>query len=180
MKYLFIDIRQSDEVFSKRFNRSKNYECYNIPMNMIRFNKEMIINHLNYVDVIYIVCQSGTRSQFIKTKYFKNNSKIKVNKNLQFKNLKHGMNQLIIENNKILIDIIGSNSFNMYNMMRIIQVLLGTIILVLGGYTYFQIKGKKYNNKLPLIILLFFGLMSLINGLTSTCTLSILLRNYIN
>jgi len=67
MKYLFIDIRKSDEVYSKRFDQSSHYGFYNIPMNMIRFNQQNIIDHLDYVNEIYIVCQSAKRSQFIKT-----------------------------------------------------------------------------------------------------------------
>jgi hypothetical protein len=46
MKYLFIDIRKSDEVYSKHFDQSQEYSFYNIPMNMIRFNAPTIINHL--------------------------------------------------------------------------------------------------------------------------------------
>jgi rhodanese-related sulfurtransferase len=65
MKYLFIDIRKSDEAYSKHFDQSQEYSFYNIPMNMIRFNAMTIINHLEYVDEIYIVCQSAKRSQFI-------------------------------------------------------------------------------------------------------------------
>ncbi len=49
MKYLFIDIRKSDEVYSKHFDQSQEYSFYHIPMNMIRFNAETIINHLEYV-----------------------------------------------------------------------------------------------------------------------------------
>ena len=78
MKYLFIDIRKSDEVYSKHFDQSKEYSFYNIPMNMIRFNAENIIQHLEYVDEIYIVCQSANRSNFIKNKYFNKYDKIKA------------------------------------------------------------------------------------------------------
>ena len=42
MKYLFIDIRKSDEVYSKHFGMSGDYKFYNIPMEMIRFNKNTI------------------------------------------------------------------------------------------------------------------------------------------
>jgi rhodanese-related sulfurtransferase len=66
MKYLFIDIRKSDEVYSKHFDQSQEYSFYNIPMNMIRFNAQTIINNLKDFDEIYIVCQSSSRSQFIK------------------------------------------------------------------------------------------------------------------
>ena len=42
MKYLFIDIRKGDEVLTKRFGESDDYEVYNIPMNMIRFNAKTL------------------------------------------------------------------------------------------------------------------------------------------
>ena len=77
MKYLFIDIRKSDEVYSKHFDLSQDYSFYNIPMNMIRFNSQTIINHIEYYDEIYIVCQSASRSKFIKDKYFNQYEKIK-------------------------------------------------------------------------------------------------------
>jgi hypothetical protein len=180
MKYLFIDIRQSDEVLTKRFGESSQYGSYNIPMNMIRFNKEMIVDHLAYVDKIYIVCRSGTRSEFIKDKYFNDNPNIKVNESLQFKNLKHGINNVELDGNVINVNVIGSSSYNMYNMMRIIQTIIGSLIIILGGYTYYQVKDIKSVNKIPLIVLLCFGVMALINGLTATCTMSIILRDYIN
>jgi rhodanese-related sulfurtransferase len=179
MKYLFIDIRKSDEVYSKRFDQSNHYGFYNIPMNMIRFNQQNIIDHLDYVNEIYIVCQSAKRSQFIKNKYFKDYNNIKVNKQLQFSKLKHGMNELL----NIPINIIGSNSFNYYSVMRIIQTMMGILILTIGMYTYLQLKQKnliKKINVIPLIILILFGVMALYNGLTSTCSISILLENELN
>jgi hypothetical protein len=184
MKYLFIDIRKSDEVYSKHFDQSQEYSFYNIPMNMIRFNAQTIINHLDYVDEIYIVCQSSSRSQFIKDKYFNKYEKIKVSKNLQFVNLKHGVNNVSInENTTMKINIVGSNSFNFYNVMRIIQTILGLVMILIGGYTYIQLKNAKVLNKIngfPLLILVLVGSMALFNGLTSTCSISILLEDYLN
>ena len=184
MKYLFIDIRKSDEVYSKHFDQSQDYSFYNMPMNMIRFNAKTIINHLEYYDEIYIVCQSASRSQFIKDKYFSNYEKIKVNKKLQFVNLKHGLNTVSLnENTTMRINIVGSNSFNFYNVMRIIQTVLGLIMMLVGGYTYIQLKNAKLLNKingLPLIFLVLFGSMALYNGLTSTCSISILFADYLN
>ena len=90
-------------------------------MNMIRFNAQTIIDHLEYVDEIYIVCQSSSRSQFIKNKYFSEYEKIKVSKNLQFVNLNHGVNNVSLNQNTTMkINIVGSNSFNFYNVMRIL------------------------------------------------------------
>ena len=186
MKYLFIDIRKSDEVYSKHFDQSQEYSFYNIPMNMIRFNAQTIINHLEYVDEIYIVCQSASRSQFIKNKYFNQYEKIKVSKILQFSNLKYGLNHVSLNKNNntnMRINIVGSNSFNFYNIMRILQTILGIIMISVGGYTYMQLRKAnllKKINSLPLGVLMLFGIMVLYNGLTSTCSISMLLNDYLN
>jgi hypothetical protein len=139
---------------------------------MIRFNAQTIINHLEYVDEIYIVCQSASRSQFIKNKYFKDHTRIKVNKKFQFSNLNYGLNNVSInENTNMKINIIGSNSFNFYSIMRILQTILGIIMILVGGYTYMQLrKGDllKTINSVPLIVLVLIGIMVLYNGLTST------------
>jgi rhodanese-related sulfurtransferase len=184
MKYLFIDIRKSDEVYAKHFDQSTEYSFYNIPMNMIRFNAQTIIKHLEYVDEIYIVCQSANRSQFIKNKYFNHYERIKVSQKLQFSNLNYGSNNVSLnEKTDMRINIVGSNSFNFYNVMRIIQTIVGIIMLSVGGYTYMQLRKAnvlKKINSLPLIILVLFGMMVLYNGLTSTCSISILLEDYLN
>ena len=179
MKYLFIDIRNSDEVYSQRFDISDDYSVYYIPMNMIQFNRDVIIKHLEYVDEIYLVCRSAARSQFIKDKYFSQEPTIKVSKDLQFSVLNNGVNEVMLDNEKLKVNVIGPNTFNLYSIMRIIQIILGTLILLLGGYTYKQIKDKKFN-KIPLLVLMLFGLMALINGLSGTCGLSVLLQDYLN
>jgi hypothetical protein len=183
MKYLFIDIRKSDEVYTKHFDQSQDYSFYNIPMNMIRFNAQTIINHLEYVDEIYIVCQSAKRSQFIKDKYFKDYKRIKVSQQLQFAHLNYGLNNVSLNNTDMSINIVGSNAFNFYSVMRILQTMLGIIMLSVGGYTYMQLRKAnvlKKINSLPLILLMLFGIMALYNGLTSTCSISILLTDYLN
>jgi rhodanese-related sulfurtransferase len=183
MKYLFIDIRKSDEVYSKHFSQSNEYKFYNIPMNMIRFNSQTIIDHLEYIDEIYIVCQSANSSQFIKNKYFSKHDNIKVSPELQFSNLNHGNNNILINGKLLSIDIIGSNSFNFYNIMRIIQTIMGSVMLLCSLYIYIQLKDKnllKKINILPIVILIIFGLMAIYNGLTSTCFLSIFLKDYLN
>ena len=178
MNYLFIDIRKSDEVYTKRFAHSKDYAVYNIPMNMIRFNKKMIAAHLEYVDEIYIVCGSSSRAGFIKDKYFNGFDNIKVIEPLQFENLKMGDNTITLNDKNISIKVEGSGSFNLYSIMRIVQLILGSLILLLGGYTYTKL--NKNFNKTPLVILLLVGLMAVINGLTSTCTMSEILKDQLN
>lgn len=147
-------------------------------MNMIRFNAQTIIKHLEYVDEIYIVCNSTSRSQFIKDKYFKQYPKIKVQPQLQFNNLKHGLNEVRLKH-PIKINIVGSNSFNYYSVMRIIQTIMGLVMISIGLYTYLQIGNKKVNT-LPLIILILFGIMALFNGVTSTCSISEFLQDVLN
>ena len=64
--------------------------------------------------------------------------------------------------------------------MRIVQTFLGLLILILGGLTYMEMSKYKNANVIPLVILMVFGLMALVNGLTSTCTLSLILQDYLN
>jgi len=65
--------------------------------------------------------------------------------------------------------------------MRILQLVMGTVILAAGGYTYLQLKNKKIKiNKIPLIILLIMGVNAIYNGLTSTCSLSTALMDKLN
>jgi hypothetical protein len=67
--------------------------------------------------------------------------------------------------------------------MRIIQTIMGIIMLSVGIYIYTQVRKEKILNKintLPLIVLMAFGSMALYNGLTSTCSISILFEDYLN
>jgi hypothetical protein len=184
MKYLFIDIRKSDEVYSKHFGQSQEYSYYNIPMNMIRFNAKTIINHLEYVDEIYLVCRSAKRTQYIKNKYFNDYKRIKNDKNLQFSNLKYGANNISLDGKTDMrINVVGSDSFNFYSNIRILQTIMGIIMLSLGIYIYIKLNKEKVLKKiniLSLIILILFGTMNLYNGLTSTCIVSTLLEDYLN
>jgi len=179
--YLFIDIRKSDEVYSRRFDKSYNYDVYYIPMYMIRFNVDMIRKHINYKKEIYIVCNSASRSQFIKNKYFANDRNIIVSDSLQFNNLLQGHNNVVLNNNNtIKINVIGDNQFNLYNIMRITQIILGSLIIIIGGYTLYSTYSYKNINKIPLVILILFGTMALFNGITSTCTISTIFVDSLN
>ena len=150
-------------------------------MYMIRFNVAMIKTHLKYKKEIYIVCNSASRSQFIKDKYFANDRNVIVSSSLQFNNLSQGVNMVSLQNNNtIKINVIGTNSFNLYNIMRITQIILGSLILIAGGYTLYATYSYKNINKIPLIILILFGAMALFNGLTSTCTISTIFIDSLN
>ena len=175
--YILVDIRKSDEAFSKHFDGSKMTNYYNIPMNMIRFNQKVLESHLQYVDKIFIICNSGVRSQFIKDKYFKENDKIIVDKALQFKNfIKKGENEITLSNgDKMSVFVDGTFSFNLYNLTRIIQLMLGSIIIVCSSLVW-----NNCSSKYPLIILLLFGCMAVFNAVTNTCTLSVVFKNLLN
>jgi hypothetical protein len=67
--------------------------------------------------------------------------------------------------------------------MRIIQTILGIIMIFTGIYIYIQLQNKKLLKKiniLPLIVLIAFGSMALYNGLTSTCSISTIFEDYLN
>ena len=51
-------------------------------------------------------------------------------------NLNYGNNKILLDND---LNIIGNNSFNLYNDMRIIQIIMGTIMLSMGLSLYFQL-----------------------------------------
>jgi hypothetical protein len=117
----------------------------------------------------------------IKDKYFANDSNIIVGDSLQFNKLSYGINTVSLKNNNaIKINVIGSNSFNIYNIMRITQIILGSLILIIGGYTLYATYSYKNINKIPLIILILFGTMALFNGLTSTCSISAIFVDSLN
>jgi rhodanese-related sulfurtransferase len=178
-KYILIDIRNSDEVMTKHYDSSKMTNFYNIPANMIRFNRENILEHLTYVDTIYLVCNSSKRSQFIKNKYFNNESRIVVDELLQFNRIKKtGEYNIILNNNKkISFWISGTFKYNFYNLTRITQTILGSIMILISLYL---LKNKKCNTNIPLYILLIFGLNAFINGITNTCTISVVFKNLLN
>lgn len=177
VNYILVDIRNSDDVFSKRFDGSKMTNFYNIPMNMIRFNKQSLESHLKYVDKIFIVCQSGKRSEFIKQKYFSNNDNVIVEDALKFKNFTRPGDHTVklADGTEITVHITGTFAFNLYNLTRIIQIMLGCIMIINSLLLW-------NNNNLiaPLVILFLFGCMAVYNAITNTCTLSMLLKDMLN
>jgi hypothetical protein len=177
--FIIIDIRNSDEVLTKHYDLTKMTNFYNIPSNMIRFNRKVILSHLKWVDTIYLVCNSSKRSQFIKNKYFSKEPKVVVEELLQFNKIKKpGKYNFLLKNNKnISVWISGSFRYNFYNLTRIIQTILGTIMLICALYL---LKNKKCNTNIPLYILLLIGSMALFNGLTNTCTISLVFKNLLN
>ena len=149
-------------------------------MDMIKFNQHTICKHLEYANEIYIVCRTARRSQYIKDKYFSNDANIKISKDLQFNNLNYGDNLIKIDNDTLNVKVEGTPGINFYSIMRIVQTFLGLLILILGGLTYMEMSNYKNANIIPLVILMIFGLMALVNGITSTCTLSLILQDYLN
>jgi hypothetical protein len=182
---IFIDIRSDSEVFNKHIDTkqlaNQNYSVYVIPMNMIRFNIETIVNHLQWVKKIYIVCDTGLRSQYIKSKYFASNPNIIVDTNLQFTNLQKGNNLVTLSDNKTTFTIPVITQPGLYSIMRIIQIIYGIIFISCAIYLLFVLRNSKCNvTHIPVYITLAVALMALFNGLTNTCSVSMLLRDYLN
>lgn len=180
-KYIFIDIRNSDEVLTKHFDDSKMTNYYNIPMNMIRFNRKSILSHLEWVDVIYIVCNSGRRSKFIKSKYFADEPRIVVDELLQFNKIKEpGQYNYLLENNRpVTIWVDGTFKYNLNNMTRIVQVVLGSVMLIVSSFMIFH--NLCSNNYIWIMyILMIMGMVALYSGITRSCFMASLLMNVIN
>lgn len=178
---ILIDIRRDSEVFNKRIDTSKftGAGIYVIPMHMIRFNKDTIIQHLKWVKEIYLVCDSGRRSAYIKNRYFRGIPAIKVVPELQFSKLKYGDNTVIIPNgHTIKIPVIGDTGI--YSLTRIIQIMLGTVIGIAAVVALYNLDRKCVISRVALLVIVFFALMALFNGITDTCTISMLLRDYLN
>ena len=74
------------------------------------------------------------------------------------KALKHGLNNVSLnENTTMRINIVGSNSFNFYNVMRIIQTIIGLIMILIGGSTYIQLRNAKILNKINGVSINYFS-----------------------
>ena len=197
-QYILIDIRADTEVYNKRLDQTaisklpadqQNYSVYNIPMNMIRFNRDTIIQHLQWVEKIIIICNSGRRSGFIKQKYFGDQPNIVSDTAIQFNNLKAGLNTVKgdqPETAAIVLELPVWENPNpgIYSITRIVQILLGMVIIVSVLGTLWQLTAKNNINSTirywGLYVLLVFGIMALYNGLSGSCILSQFLLNYLN
>jgi rhodanese-related sulfurtransferase len=182
---IFIDIRSDSEVFNKHIDATKlaslNYSVYVIPMNMIRFNINTIINHLQWVKKIYLVCDTGRRSQYIKNKYFSNYPNIIVDNKLQFTHFNEVNNNITLSDNKTTFTIPVITQHGLYSITRIIQIIYGVIFISCASYLLFVLSKSKCNiTHIPVYITLAVALMALFNGLTNTCSVSMLLRDYLN
>jgi rhodanese-related sulfurtransferase len=178
---LLIDIRRDSEVFNKRIDTERlvGAGLYVIPMNMIRFNRDTIIQHLKWVTEIYLVCDTGRRSAYIKAKYFADIPAIKVSPELQFSKFQHGINNVSIHNgSNLTIPVIGNTGI--YSLTRLIQIMMGTVIGLSACIALYNLDRKCVISRYALIVVLLFAGMALFNGLTDTCTLSMLLRDYLN
>lgn len=178
---IFIDIRRDSEVFNKHIDTAnfKDGGLYVIPMNMIRFNRDTIIAHLKWVKEIYLVCDTGRRSAYIKAKYFANVPGVKVAPELQFSRFSMGNNKIQLTDGRVInIPVVGDQGI--YSLTRLIQIMLGTVIGISALVALYNLDKKCVVTRYALIIILLVALMALFNGLTDTCTLRMLLRDYLN
>lgn len=176
---LFIDIRNSDEVLSHRFDTTK-HKSLNIPSNMIRFNLMFLRDLVSSgkYERVFIVCYTGKRSKMIYDKYFASDiilSSIIVDKRVSFKNF----NKLSpVEYNDLNLKIytIKGPSFNLYNMTRIVQLILGSILLLSGLFILYNCSKFK-----PLtFFMIAIGLFVIYSSISGSCIMSKLLGNILN
>lgn len=173
----FIDIRGSDEVLSNQFD-PQHHRFINIPANHIRFNLDFLRSIVQSGDysVIYLVCNSGRRSTMVYDKYFVNDpdlSMITVNPSVSFKNFGKvdTITTISSENNlKIYTTSQSKSLFNLYNMTRVIQLLMGSIMFIIGLYI---VGLSKCICNVPVgWFLVVIGLFALYSGISGSCVLS--------
>ena len=167
---LFLDVRNHDEVVAHRFD--DNYHIsLNIPADMIKFNLEIlrdIVRSKKYEN-IYVVCRSATRSGKVHAKYFANDtvlSEIKYSESLKFNGFKNP-NQHITDLD-LNIHTVHSNERPPISMIRIVQMLLGMILLLSGTFILYsceKFKPLKY-------FMIAVGLFALYSGISGSCILS--------
>jgi rhodanese-related sulfurtransferase len=147
---LFIDIRNYDEVASKRLVTRD--DVLYIPMNMIKFNLDYLKKVIPSYENVYIMCRSGQRSKIIKDKYF-----------LDYDNVKVSPKQIntLSENESI----VSSSSF--FSLTRKIQIIAGTLIL--GLFILYHYSEKAIYCYLAL------GLFMVYVGISGNCFMSSIL-----
>jgi hypothetical protein len=180
-RFLVLDIRKSDELHQKHIVSTNDYDVLNIPMEVIRFNVGYLLELLSNYNIMYIMCRTGKRSKFIKDKYFNNNTNVIISSNLNSSVLDYGKNRVKLENITVTLMVEGKPGFNLYNMTRIVQLILGTTILLCSGFIFYKLKaGKCQISLIPFLVLWVFGLNSVYSSLFNYCGLSKLLMNYLN
>ena len=178
---LLIDIRRDSEVFNKHVDTTglRSPGVYVIPMNMIRFNRDTILNHLQWVKTIYLVCDTGRRSAYIKAKYFADEPRIKVDPALQFTHLHEGSNTVTLtDGTKLQLPV--KTATGIYSITRIIQLFFGSVVAIAAAIGILKLDIKCVVTRYALYVILALAVMMVINGATDTCTLSMLLRDYLN
>jgi hypothetical protein len=149
---LLVDVRNQDEIETVQYNLdgSTQYKTVlYIPSNMIQYNLEWLKEYFKTYDTIDLICKSGTRSKKVKDKYFAENEKVQVKK--------EHFNTLEKE------DVIQTDKTH-YSITRKIQIISGTIVLLLFGLLFFH-EDVKY-------MFLVFGSLMLYVGLSGNCFMS--------
>ena len=149
-----LDIRNQDEIDSIKYNNNTYKNILYIPSNIIKYNLDFLFEHFKEYDNVHIICRSGTRSKKIKDKYFMKNDNVAVNSK-HFDTLE---NEYIQKSPGLHL-----------SLVRKIQIISGSIILVLFGLLFFH--NVKY-------ALLLFGLVMIYVGVSGNCFMaSILTKN---
>jgi rhodanese-related sulfurtransferase len=154
---LLLDVRNPEEVASVRYNPNEHSKLYKhivyIPSNLIKYNVDFLLEYFKSYTTIDIICQSGKRSHKIKDKYFKHHENVHV-KSIHFNTLEDAY-------------VIKSQGVHL-SMTRKIQIISGSIILILFVLLFFYEKAKY--------LFLGFGLMMLYVGISGNCFMTPILN----
>lgn len=151
---LVIDIRNYDEILSKKLNPSIFKNVLYIPSNIMQHNLEMIKTESSKYKNTYIICQSGNRSKKVVDKYFSNTKNIKISP---------------IHINKITNNYLVVSDSITLSLTRKIQIIAGTMILIIGLVTLY------FKNYKILFANIFMGIFMLYVGISGNCFLSSIL-----
>lgn len=154
MKNLLLDVRNHDEISNMKLKETKEIsEILYIPSNTVKFNLEFLNSYFKQFDQVYIICRSGNRSSQIKDKYFKDTDNVQIYK-YNYNNIPKEQLESPPENTS-------------YSLVRKIQMIMGTILLVIFILS-FHIKNMSY-------VLLPLSLFMIYVGVSGNCFMSSIL-----
>jgi len=146
---LLLDVRNQDEIDTIKYKEDGTMDVLYMPANVIKYNVEFLRDYFQKYKQVFIICQSGNRSQIIKNKYFSDDAHVMVN-SIHFNKLD------------------GEQTPGIHmSLTRKIQIISGSIILLIFLLMLF------YKNAVYAYVGL--GLFMLYVGISGNCFMSSIL-----
>lgn len=146
---LLLDVRNQDEIDTIKYKEDGTMDVLYMPANVIKYNVEFLRDYFQKYKRVFIICQSGNRSQIIKNKYFSDDAHVMVN-SIHFNKLD------------------GEQTPGIHmSLTRKIQIISGSIILLIFLLMLF------YKNAVYAYVGL--GLFMLYVGISGNCFMSSIL-----